>query len=190
MVLSRVRFRYSIPMVLRHQPSSQRLSFRTKPIWLLQTRRSEESSFVSFRKLNYGDASSLTTFSSNGARHAAIGPTLGLLRDSDETNGVPTLNASSDDQTGIDDEDGVLSDFTLIAGQSESIQITVLGQGKPTYLNSWFDWNQDGDWNDTNEHVIDDLSGFTGRFRFLSIRRSVRKRTNGSAISANALRKA
>ena len=50
---------------------------------------------------NYG-----TTLAADGARHEAVGPTLGALRDA-EADGLPTVDATGDDTNGSADEDGV-----------------------------------------------------------------------------------
>ena len=50
-----------------------------------------------------------------------------------------------------DDDDGVVFTGVLTPGSSTGVVITSSGEG---YLNAWFDWNQDGDWNDPAEQVF------------------------------------
>ena len=66
----------------------------------------------------------------------------------------PSAAADADDINGIDDEDGVTFP-ALIRGTTVLITITVTGDG---YVNAWFDWNGNGNFNDSGERVISDLS--------------------------------
>ncbi len=69
-----------------------------------------------------------------------------------ENDGIPTPNADGDDNTGVDDEDGVLIDqWRLPAGEQRLITVNASEFG---YLNAWIDFNQDGDWDDPGEHFI------------------------------------
>jgi uncharacterized repeat protein (TIGR01451 family) len=61
--------------------------------------------------------------------------------------------ALGDDNDGIDDEDGVVFSGPLGAGTSASVDVTA---SAPGLLNAWFDFNADGDWTDSNEHVFID----------------------------------
>ncbi|MCA9126086.1 MAG: hypothetical protein KDB22_03335 [Planctomycetales bacterium] len=109
-----------------------------------------------FESVDYGDAPSLTLHGDNGARHNAAGPTLGFLRDS-EVNGAPSLSASGDDLAGTDDEDGVPDAPLLIRGKESSVNVSVLNVDRSAaMLNAWIDWNQDGDWDDADEHIVAD----------------------------------
>lgn len=104
--------------------------------------------------LDFGDApdSSVGSFDyetrlvDDGARHVAVGPTLGKLRDV-EADGQPSAGATRD---GID-EDGV----TLLPGVA-IVRVTAGATDKPL-LNGWIDFNQDGDWDDAGEQVFDDV---------------------------------
>ncbi|MFZ1388676.1 MAG: GEVED domain-containing protein [Thiolinea sp.] len=60
-------------------------------------------------------------------------------------------NASGDDNNGADDEDGIIIP-ALRAGQTSILTATVAGSGG--YLQAWFDWNADGDFNDSGEQAI------------------------------------
>lgn len=87
---------------------------------------------------------------SNGARHFAVGPTLGINRDPDG-DGQPNATSTGDDANGIqDDEDGVFAGG-LPVGTNSIITVNVSGQ---SFLNAWIDWNRDGDWNDIGEAVV------------------------------------
>jgi hypothetical protein len=56
-------------------------------------------------------------------------------------------------QLQTDDEDGVRFDSIFTPGVTTQITVTASADG---ILNAWFDWNQDGDWNNTNEQVFTD----------------------------------
>ena len=107
--------------------------------------------------LDYGDAPDPnypTYLASNGARHANDGITyLGLLIDT-ESNGVPSANADGDDLNGSDDEDGVVIGSPINPGQSFTITVTASVSG---YLNAWIDFDGNGSWAETDNHVFTDL---------------------------------
>jgi subtilisin family serine protease len=78
-----------------------------------------------------------------------------------ELDGQPTADAKGDDNIS-GDEDGVvlvgaLSNPTgvLVAGTTNVVQVTVSGVGG--YLNAWFDFNRDGDFDDAGEHALINL---------------------------------
>ncbi|MGB6045871.1 MAG: SdrD B-like domain-containing protein [Pirellulales bacterium] len=118
--------------------------------------------------IDYGDAPATYPVLriDNGARHGIeagfhLGPGLpGEIKVDAEPNGQPTIGAVGDDETGDDDEDGVLGlDSPLIAGTVKTI--TVIGspaqdavKGK---LQGWIDFNADGDWFDAGEQIFTDL---------------------------------
>ena len=114
-------------------------------------------------ELDFGDAPDYpypTLLASNGARHL-ITPTLylGALIDS-EPDGLPGNFALSDDQAGVDDEDGVIFKNSLVAGQTLNLEIIVNGNG---FLNAWVDLDGNGSWSDPGEHIINDLAVVTGK---------------------------
>ncbi|MEZ5476645.1 MAG: GEVED domain-containing protein [Thiolinea sp.] len=78
---------------------------------------------------------------------------IGAQRGDAETATPLTVNASGDDSNKLDDEDGVTIP-ALSAGQAATINVTIAGSG---YLNSWIDWNGDGDFADAGEQVATDL---------------------------------
>lgn len=103
---------------------------------------------VPIQALDLGDApdSYQTSIDNNGARHDQKNNTLylgGAAPDSE------TALNSSDDETGIDDEDGVLI-TPLQKGESAMAIVTASQAG---FLNAWIDWNQDGDFADSNEQI-------------------------------------
>ena len=118
---------------------------------------------------DYGDlAIAGTTFNTagggnpaNAPRHA-IGGTLKLGTSVDgDLNGMPTGTALGDDATAgyADDEDGVTFP-TLARGQTANITVTVTGTGGK--LNGWIDWNDDGDFLDSGEHIVTNLATVAG----------------------------
>jgi len=107
------------------------------------------------------------------ARHilAANGPRLGPTIDP-EPDGQPTLTALGDDTNALfpgvpDDEDGITASggvpielVSLTLGGV--INVEVNNTAAPGLLNAWFDWNQDGDWNDAGEQVAANVAAPAG----------------------------
>ena len=86
------------------------------------------------------------------------GPILGDLVDRD-FDGQPSLGVG-DDENGVDDEDGVT--FSRLARDIEAgVSVTV--NNKDGFVNGWIDFNQDGDFNDPGEQVIDDALRIAGQ---------------------------
>lgn len=113
----------------------------------------------SFGDADCGDAPDPTfptLLVSSGACHGldSGGVQLGASRDADP-DGQPTASADGDDIDGNDDDDGVTftSDFDL--GNPATFDVT-LPVG--AYLNVWIDWAGDGDWDDTEDHVVFNLA--------------------------------
>ncbi len=109
---------------------------------------------------DFGDApdSYGTRAGGNGASHEAIGPALGTNRDT-EFDGQPTANADGDDTAGSsDDEDGLVSQSTLTAGNSGTVTLNVQGTTGTHFINAWIDFNADGDWADTGEQIASDFA--------------------------------
>ena len=77
---------------------------------------------------------------------------LGVVLPDTDSGLLASLSAKSDDEDGVDDEEGVtlngspLDDRTLFRGRSVDLEVTVNGGG---YLNVWLDLNRDGDFADT-----------------------------------------
>lgn len=70
-----------------------------------------------------------------------------------ELDGQPTLLADGDDAD-EQDEDGIILQNTLI-GDMAVVRVSAHGDG---FLNAWFDLNRDGDWDEEDEHVFQNLS--------------------------------
>jgi hypothetical protein len=110
--------------------------------------------------LDYGDAPDFaggagfqTLLASNGARHVAIGPQLGQLRDS-EGDGQPTPLADGDDfLDGNDDDDGVVFPGSFFPGSAPNLLVNVTGGGG--FLSAWADWNGNGSWDPSEQFLTD-----------------------------------
>jgi len=101
------------------------------------------------QQVDFGDAPSPypTTLGEDGARHVAVGPSLGPNRDS-EADGSHSAAADADDTTGTpDDEDGATFGGPIMVGQLDA-NVTVNVQHAPTgaKLDVWIDFNADGSW--------------------------------------------
>ena len=108
--------------------------------------------------LDFGDAPDPhypTLLASDGARHFVVsGLHLGSAVDK-EYDGQPNATATGDDLIATDDEDGVVFLTDLMAGEDATVRITVSQAAK---VDAWIDYNDDGDWDDGDEHVLDSLS--------------------------------
>ncbi|PSU32699.1 LruC domain-containing protein [Photobacterium lutimaris] len=104
---------------------------------------------VEIETIDLGDApdSYQTSVDNNGARHDLSNNSLflgGVAPDSEAVVGT------SDDETGTDDEDGVII-TPLQSGEQALISVTANRAGG--FLNAWIDWNKDGDFSDSNEQI-------------------------------------
>lgn len=98
--------------------------------------------------IDFGDAPASygTLIQDNGARHELDNTTyLGFNPPNGKYNGPN--NSSFEDP----DDDGVGFVTTLETGLDSVIQVMTSNEG---YLNAWFDWNQDGDFEDNGEQLI------------------------------------
>lgn len=111
-----------------------------------------EDYIITVNGVDFGDLpdSYGTTLANDGARHAAIGPTLGATRDT-EANGQPSPLADGDGA----DEDGISGAGPLVAGVPTNLTINV--QGGSGFVNAWVDANRDGDFDDPGELVLMNL---------------------------------
>jgi len=98
---------------------------------------------------DYGDAPA--PYPTADAYHIVdIGKYLGSVIDY-ECQALPDDDAIGDDNNNLDDEDGVSFD-TMVLCQQADITVTASEAG---FLNTWIDFNADGDWDDANEGVFD-----------------------------------
>ncbi|MGF1773156.1 LruC domain-containing protein [Vibrio wakamikoensis] len=105
-------------------------------------------------QVDFGDAPTTyqTKLADNGPRHGRDGVTwLGDSEPDGEQDG--RVNNLADDDTGLDDEDGVGFVTAIEPGLDSIIAVNASTTG---YLSAWFDWNQDGDFADEGEQVFAD----------------------------------
>ncbi|MBI9036990.1 MAG: T9SS type A sorting domain-containing protein [Bacteroidales bacterium] len=115
---------------------------------------------VAFELYDWGDAPDdvvtpgyPTLSGNNGAFHTIVsGINLGVAID-DEADGIPESQALGDDNTGIDDEDGVIFTSVIIPGGTATIAVTASTNGN---LNAWIDFNGNGNWSDPFEQIFVD----------------------------------
>ena len=86
---------------------------------------------------------------------------LGTLWDSDDGT-LQNIAANADDILDSDDEDGVSWVNSFVRGGNSDLSITITKDPESTLtglrLYAWADWNQDGDWLDSDEQVISDIA--------------------------------
>jgi uncharacterized repeat protein (TIGR01451 family) len=111
--------------------------------------------------LDFGDAPDPTyptLLASNGARHIVLlagNPTLGATVDT-EGDGQPNATLSGDDNSGGDDEDGVVFPAAFIPGTNGTLEVSAGATGGA--VSCWIDWSRDGDWGDAGEQVVTNLA--------------------------------
>ncbi|HET6428115.1 MAG TPA: GEVED domain-containing protein, partial [Phycisphaerae bacterium] len=95
-----------------------------------------------------------TLSADNGASHTSTGQFLLGAQVDREFDGLPDPYAEGDDLAGVDDEDGV--DFWYVSiGEVGYVDVeVVVPAGAVGYVDSWIDFNTDGDWDDAGEHVV------------------------------------
>jgi YD repeat-containing protein len=117
-------------------------------------------------KLDFGDApnSYHTLAVSDGPFHRILaGWSLGASVD-EEDDGQPSANADGDDTAGpVNDEDGVTFLTPFVPGVVATARVSVVTDGHG-FLNAWLDFNRDGDFADTGEHVLTDAPVVTGSY--------------------------
>ncbi len=99
---------------------------------------------------DFGDApdSYGTSLDNNGARHALSSIYLGNIIDAEYDAYIFPLS----DESSANDEDGVNFISGFEAGMDGLVQVTVTGSG---YLNIWIDWDQNGEFDVSEQSVID-----------------------------------
>lgn len=110
--------------------------------------------------IDFSDApdSYKTLLSSNGPRHqTSSGFYLGTMEgDADDDGFISPLN---DNITGFSDEDGVGFVTAVELGETALISVQASQTG---YLSAWIDWNQDGDFSDSAEQIVTDITMNSG----------------------------
>ncbi|MCA8991556.1 MAG: cadherin domain-containing protein [Planctomycetaceae bacterium] len=102
---------------------------------------------------DYGDApdSYSTTDAAGGPSHLGTGPILGAVRDT-ESDANPGPNANGDDNSGIDDEDGVQFLNIIVPGGTAKIRVTSVTGG---ILDGWIDFDGSGTFDPTEQVILD-----------------------------------
>ncbi len=85
------------------------------------------------------------------ASHTISGIRLGATVDADASL-LNNATATGDDANGVDDEDGVTLAALLPVGEITIVPVSIQSAGG--FLNVWFDWNGDGDFNDPGEQMV------------------------------------
>ena len=114
--------------------------------------------FGNSRSADYGDAPAPypTTQANNGASHGRVdGLRLGANWDA-ESDGIPSANADGDNNSNINDEDGVVVLTPIVRGDSSNmLQINVINTtGTVAYIQGWIDFNGNGSWGDAGEQIL------------------------------------
>ena len=89
------------------------------------------------------------------ASHEIGGPWLGPNAPDSESGSQPNANATGDDNAGTDDEDGITLPATMKAGNTYTVSYQI--SGTDGAVKGWIDFNQDGDWDDAGELIIDNF---------------------------------
>jgi hypothetical protein len=104
-----------------------------------------------------------TRFDQNGAFHIGTALRLGSLIDK-ESDGEPEPQAKGDDTLSTPDEDGILFPFTHpINDQESTLSSYIANVSEDGFLDSWIDFNRDGDWSDLGETISWSVPVFAGR---------------------------
>ncbi|MBE1277854.1 LruC domain-containing protein [Enterovibrio baiacu] len=102
--------------------------------------------------IDFGDApdSYKTLLASNGPRHQIdTGFYLGSVAPDSEGDGF--VSPLDDNKAGVADEDGVGFVTALEAGKTALVSVQASQAGR---LSAWIDWNGDGDFEDSNERIV------------------------------------
>lgn len=85
------------------------------------------------------------------ATHTIAGIRLGASVDADASL-LNNATATGDDTNNTDDENGVTLTPLLPVGETTIVPVGI--QNASGFLNAWFDWNADGDFNDAGEQMV------------------------------------
>ncbi len=108
---------------------------------------------VRFHRQVAVDVGDLDTTQVNRAMHVAKGSQLGSLRDTDSLSQATGSGREDDNLGPLDDEDGVIFDAPIRAGQLDA-HVTVLVQTSTTAsLDAWIDFNDDGIFGGPGERI-------------------------------------
>jgi len=124
--------------------------------------------YQSLNGLDFGDAPTgyPVTLGEDGARHLVGGPFFGTNRDT-ESDGTHSAKSDADDLTFVDDEDGIAIDSIRSGFNDSSALIAASATGK---VDAWVDFNEDGDWLDPGEKILNSVTVHEGtnRLQFLA----------------------
>ncbi|MEK7415857.1 MAG: Calx-beta domain-containing protein, partial [Planctomycetota bacterium] len=120
-------------------------------------------------EVDYGDAPNSgqsgfpltykTVLPDTAAFHNAVfGIRLGANIDG-EDNGQPTATSDGDDNTFLDDEDGVTLPASFITGTTQTITVNASAAG---FIHGWIDWGRNGHWNSGTEQVLSNVPVVVG----------------------------
>ncbi|WP_434137516.1 LruC domain-containing protein [Photobacterium leiognathi] len=106
---------------------------------------------------DFGDAPDTykTSLSTNGARHYNISGVNYFFGPSVDTEGDALVSPNSDDADGSNDEDGISFPANFKQGSDALVNLTI-GGAASGYVNAWFDWNNNGVFDESTEHAIND----------------------------------
>ncbi|RJG42473.1 LruC domain-containing protein [Motilimonas pumila] len=110
--------------------------------------------------IDFGDAPATygTRLADNGARHLLDGETyLGLAAPDGDYDGYQSPDSDDTHQANndsFDDEDGVQFVTAFEIGLDSVVRVIA---SKPGYLNAWFDWDQNGQFEASQEHDLNDV---------------------------------
>lgn len=114
--------------------------------------------------LDYGDAPNTysTLSAANGARHTRNGTLFLGTGVTGESNGQPSTTATldlNDDGVTFSPSLGVNYSTVIQAGIQNTVSVESSGSG---YINAWIDYNQDGDFNDSGEQILNNQAVSAG----------------------------
>ena len=125
---------------------------------------------------DFGDLSDVygTSLSRNGAYHQIGDVYLGTsaVPPDGESSGYFSTAATGDNTNGSNDETGIdLSDRNWVPNGTIQISITVVDPDGTAYLVGWFDWNNNGSFDEANEVVV--FGNVTGNSTGLKTQRNL-----------------